>query len=132
LLLLGAGLVLAVFAQVRFGLRPVFEIRREIARVRKGETERLSGAYPEELAPLTSELNALLDHNQEVVERQRTHVGNLAHALKTPISVLLSEAERSPGELAQVVERQAFAARGRRREPPDGGSGPKSGRCLRS
>jgi signal transduction histidine kinase len=111
LLLLGLGLVLAVFAQVRFGLRPVFEIRREIARVRKGKAQRLTGEYPEELAPLTSELNALLDHNQEVVERQRTHVGNLAHALKTPISVLLSEADHNPGELAAVVERQACAMR---------------------
>lgn len=111
LLLLGAGLVSAVFAQVRIGLRPVFDIRREIARVRRGKAERLSGVYPEELAPLTSELNALLDHNQEVVERQRTHVGNLAHALKTPISVMLAESERRPGELAEVVERQAHAMR---------------------
>jgi signal transduction histidine kinase len=86
LLVLGTGLILAVFAQVRVGLRPVFEMRREIARVRRGRAQRLSGAYPEELAPLSSELNGLLDHNQEVVERQRTHVGNLAHALKTPVS----------------------------------------------
>lgn len=111
LLALGAGLVLAVFAQVRVGLRPVFEMRREIARVRRGRAQRLSGVYPEELAPLSSELNALLDHNQEVVERQRTHVGNLAHALKTPLSVLLSESERRPGELAEVVGRQAHAMR---------------------
>ena len=111
LLLLGAGLVSAVFAQVRIGLRPVFDIRREIAQVRRGKAQRLTGEYPEELAPLTSELNALLDHNQEVVERQRTHVGNLAHALKTPISVMLTEADRQPGELASVVERQAHAMR---------------------
>jgi len=111
LLVLGAGLVLAVFAQVRVGLRPVFEMRREIARVRRGKAQRLTGDYPEELAPLSSELNALLDHNQEVVERQRTHVGNLAHALKTPVSVLLSEAERHPGPLAEVVARQAEAMR---------------------
>ena len=111
LLVLGSGLVLAVFAQVRVGLKPVFEMRREIARVRRGKAQRLSGAYPEELAPLSSELNALLDHNQEVVERQRTHVGNLAHALKTPVSVLLTEAERHPGELSEVVGRQANAMR---------------------
>lgn len=111
LLVLGTGLVLAVFAQVRVGLRPMFEMRREIARVRRGKAQRLSGNYPEELAPLSSELNALLDHNQEVVERQRTHVGNLAHALKTPISVLLSEAGSAPGPLAAVVERQANAMR---------------------
>ena len=45
-------------------------------------------------------------HNQEVVERQRTHVGNLAHALKTPLSVMLTEAGQQPGELAEVVKRQ--------------------------
>jgi signal transduction histidine kinase len=104
-------LVLAVLVQVRVGLRPVFDIRREIARVRRGKAQRLTGDYPEELSPLSEELNALLDHNQEVVERQRTHVGNLAHALKTPISVVLAEAERHPGELAEVVERQAHAMR---------------------
>ncbi len=111
LLLLGGGLVVAVFVQVRFGLRPVFDIRREIARVRRGKAQRLTGSYPEELAPLTGELNALLDHNQEVVERQRTHVGNLAHALKTPISVMLAEAGAHPGDLADVVHRQANAMR---------------------
>jgi signal transduction histidine kinase len=111
LLVLGGGLVLAVLVQVRVGLRPVFDIRREIARVRRGKAQRLTGDYPEELSPLSEELNALLDHNQEVVERQRTHVGNLAHALKTPISVVLAEAERHPGELAEVVERQAHAMR---------------------
>ena len=111
LLLLGAGLVAAVLMQVRVGLRPVFDIRREIARVRRGKAQRLTGQYPEELAPLAGELNALLDHNQEVVERQRTHVGNLAHALKTPISVVLAESERYPGELAEVVRRQADTMR---------------------
>lgn len=111
LLLLGSGLVLAVFAQVRVGLSPVFNIRREIARVRRGRAQRLTGSYPEELAPLASELNALLDHNQEVVERQRTHVGNLAHALKTPLSVMLTEADGENGQLAEVVTRQAHAMR---------------------
>jgi signal transduction histidine kinase len=111
LLVLGTGLVVAVFAQVRIGLKPLFDVRREVARVRRGRAQRLSGEYPEELAPLANELNALLDHNQEVVERQRTHVGNLAHALKTPISVLLTEAERHPGELAEVTARQAHSMR---------------------
>jgi signal transduction histidine kinase len=111
LLLLGGGLVLAVLVQVRVGLRPVFDVRREIARVRRGKAQRLSGEYPEELAPLAGELNALLDHNQEVVDRQRTHVGNLAHALKTPLSVMLAESEGDQGQLAEVVRRQAEAMR---------------------
>ena len=112
LLLLGLGLVAAVFVQVRIGLAPLFAMGREVASVRQGKAQRLSTAYPAELSPLAGELNALLDHNQEVVERQRTHVGNLAHALKTPVSVMLAEAERQPGSLAEVVTRQAEAMRG--------------------
>jgi signal transduction histidine kinase len=109
LLLLGVGLVAAVFLQVRFGLAPLFNIGREIAAVRKGKAQRLSENYPSEIAPLALEINALLNHNQEVVERQRTHVGNLAHALKTPISVMQAEAQATPGSLAAVVQRQARA-----------------------
>ena len=86
--------------QVRVGLRPLFDLRREISDVRKGKTERVGGAYPEELEPVVAELNALVTHNQEVVERQRTHVGNLAHALKTPLSVMLNEAGGAKGKLA--------------------------------
>ncbi|MBO9545684.1 ATP-binding protein [Caulobacter sp.] len=111
LLILGGGLILAVVVQVRFGLQPLFRLRREVASVRRGKAERLADDYPEELEPLSRELNALLAHNQEVVERQRTHVGNLAHALKTPLSVMLTEASQQPGQLAEVVERQAQTMR---------------------
>jgi signal transduction histidine kinase len=107
LTLLGAGLVAGVVIQVRVGLAPLFRLRRDVADVRKGRAERLNEDYPIELAPLAHELNALLAHNQDVVERQRTHVGNLAHALKTPLSVMLSEAERRDDPLAEVVARQA-------------------------
>jgi signal transduction histidine kinase len=109
--LLGGGLISAIFLQVRVGLRPLFDLRREVAAVRRGKAERLTGPYPVELTPLAEELNALVAHNQEVVERQRTHVGNLAHALKTPISVMLTEAGQRPGPLAEVVSRQAEAMR---------------------
>jgi signal transduction histidine kinase len=107
LVLLGAGLLAAVVLQVRFGLQPLFALQREVAQVRTGRSERLSGRYPSELAPLAAELNALVAHNQEVVERQRTHVGNLAHALKTPLSVVLTEARAEPGRLSEIVVRQA-------------------------
>jgi signal transduction histidine kinase len=109
--LLGAGLIAAIVIQVRVGLRPLFELRREVAAVRRGKAERLAETYPSELTPLAQELNALVEHNQEVVERQRTHVGNLAHALKTPISVMLTEADQRPGPLADVVSRQTEAMR---------------------
>jgi signal transduction histidine kinase len=111
LLLLGAGVAALVVLQVQVGLGPLFNMGREIADVRKGRAQRLTQPYPREIAPLANELNALLDHNQEVVERQRTHVGNLAHALKTPISVLLAEAQSHPGFLADVVSRQSLAMR---------------------
>jgi signal transduction histidine kinase len=120
LTVMGAGLLFAVVVQVRVGLKPLFQLEQEIADARKGKVQRLSGDYPKEIAPLAEELNALLDHNREVVERQRSHVGNLAHALKTPIAVMLSEAERRAtpaGEaacepLAEVVKRQTEAMRG--------------------
>lgn len=105
--LLGAGLLAAVFLQVRIGLRPLYELGTALAAVRRGKAQRLAGVYPREVAPLAQELNALLDHNQEVVERQRTHVGNLAHALKTPLAVMLTEAGASDGVLAETVRRQA-------------------------
>ena len=111
LVILGGGLIAAVVVQVRVGLLPMFRLRRELASVRRGKAEKLEGIYPEELEPLANELNALLAHNQEVVERQRTHVGNLAHALKTPLSVMLTEASQQPGSLAEVVERQAATMR---------------------
>jgi signal transduction histidine kinase len=107
LAVLGAGLITAVIIQVRVGLQPLFALRREVAAVRTGESERITGSYPTELQPLAAELNALMKHTQEVVERQRTHVGNLAHALKTPLSVIIAEAQARPGALAEVVQRQA-------------------------
>lgn len=112
LVIMGMGILAAVFIQVRVGLQPLFRLRGEVADVRKGKVERIVGDYPSELEPLATELNALVAHNQDVVERQRTHVGNLAHALKTPISVMLTEATQQPGQLAEVVSRQAEAMRG--------------------
>jgi signal transduction histidine kinase len=86
-------------------------LQREVAAVRTGKADRVENEYPSELEPLAQELNALVAHDQEVVERQRTHVGNLAHALKTPLSVMLAESERRPGPLAEVVDRQAEVMR---------------------
>jgi signal transduction histidine kinase len=110
--LLGAGLMAAVFFQVRIGLRPLYELGQEIGDVRKGRATRISQDYPVEIAPLAEQLNKLLDHNQEVVERQRTHVGNLAHALKTPLSVMLAETEGQAGTLPEMVRRQSEIMRG--------------------
>lgn len=110
--LLGLGLVAAVFTQVRVGLRPLFDLRTEIANVRKGRAARIENVYPIEVQPLADQVNRLLDHNQEVVDRQRTHVGNLAHALKTPISVMLAEAGSGKGALPELVRRQTEVMKG--------------------
>lgn len=100
------ALAVGVFVQVRVGLAPVLRMGRAVADVRDGRADRVSGIYPAELITLGGELNKLLDHSQEVVERARTHVGNLAHALKTPLTVLSNEARDQDGPLAQQVNRQ--------------------------
>lgn len=106
LLLLATGLIVAIILQVRLGLEPVRRMGAELAEIRNGELDRLDDLLPIELAPLARELNALLTHNQEVVERARTQVGNLAHALKTPISVLLNESRESSDSFGSLVFRQ--------------------------
>ena len=109
LLALALGLLGAIFLQVQLGLEPLRRMGRELAMIRNGERDRLDEDAPKELAPLAGELNALISHNQEVVERARTHVGNLAHALKTPLSVLLNESRQHKGEFEDLVARQAQA-----------------------
>jgi len=103
----GVGLVLATLFQVRFGLRPLRAIREGLQAIRSGEASRLEGDYPREIAPLQEELNALIRSNNDVVERARTHVGNLAHALKTPLSVITNEARGKRTALAKTVAVQA-------------------------
>jgi signal transduction histidine kinase len=104
---LGLALGLATLIQVRVGLRPLRQLIRSIVAIRRGDAERIDGAYPVEITPVATEINLLIDANKEIVERSRTQVGNLAHALKTPLSVLTAEAEMSKGPLAAKVSEQA-------------------------
>src|SRR6201991_5019971 len=110
-LLLGIGLVAAILVQVRIGLLPLRRVSRSLARIRDGEARRLEGKFPAEIAPLAGELNSLIQHSEEVVGRARTHVSNLAHFLKTPLSVLAAEADAEPGPLADTVKKQVFSMR---------------------
>jgi signal transduction histidine kinase len=104
---LAAALLLTTALQVRFGLFPLKRISESLAAIRSGGAERLEGEFPVEIASLARETNALIDANREIVERARTHVGNLAHALKTPLSVIVNEAAaRSSDPLAKKVLEQ--------------------------
>jgi signal transduction histidine kinase len=107
LTVMGGVLLVATFFQVRFGLAPLSDIGVKLAAIRSGKSERLEGALPEEILPLQKELNALIQANTSVVERARTHVGNLAHALKTPLSVITNEARTRNDEFARKVAAQA-------------------------
>lgn len=112
-LLLGLALVASTIVQVRFGLRPLVRLGAAVGMVRTGQAPRIVGQYPPDLAPLAGELNQLIDANREILERARTQVGNLAHALKTPLSVMLNEAEAGTGDgqLPQTVRSQAAVMR---------------------
>ncbi|MFG1350285.1 ATP-binding protein [Xanthobacter autotrophicus] len=111
LVVLACAFLLVVMVQVRFGLMPLTRISKVLVDVRSGKAERLDGSYPDEIVPLVREVNALIDANKEIVERARTHVGNLAHALKTPLSVLMNEAGTRDDPLAMRVRDQAGVMR---------------------
>ena len=110
LVFLAVALILSTVLQVRFGLRPLRRLGAGVAAIRRGDAERIEGQFPRDIAPLANELNLLIAANREIVERARTHVGNLAHALKTPLSVIVNEASAQgvgePDGLAAKVRDQ--------------------------
>jgi signal transduction histidine kinase len=107
LALAGLGLVAVTLFQVRFGLLPLRQIERGLAGIRSGTSSNLEGDLPAEIEPLQSELNALIRSNQAIVDRARTQVGNLAHALKTPLAVITNEARGDKTGLGDKVAEQA-------------------------
>ncbi|MGQ2978836.1 MAG: sensor histidine kinase [Polaromonas sp.] len=108
-------LVLAALAQVAVGLSPLHAMQRALADLHEGRTQRLQGRFPTEVQPLIDDFNDVLDRNAEVVARARTQAGNLAHALKTPLSVLdqaaASTLAAQGGELARLVKEQVELSR---------------------
>lgn len=109
--LLGVGLLAMAALQTYYGLRPLRRIRDEIARMRAGETNRVEARMPVEVAPMVEELNGLIAHNERQAEEARRHAGNLAHALKTPLTVIMNAAAAGQADLADTVVREARTMR---------------------
>ena len=105
-LLIGVILMLAGLASARSGLSRISALRDRLAAVRKGEEHRVTGQYPSEVQPLVTELNALLDHRDEVVRRAQAKAGDLAHGLKTPLAVIAHETDRLAPEDAAAIRVQ--------------------------
>ena len=108
---LGGGLGVVAIIQVMIALVPLRRLHGALAAVRNGWAHRLEGRFPGEVQPLVEEFNIVLAQNAEVVERARTQAGNLAHALKTPLSVIANGVSGERGELAQLVSAQVNVAR---------------------
>jgi signal transduction histidine kinase len=110
--LMAAGFVIAVLLLLRLGLSPLRRVRQELSSIRSGRARRIDlRPLPSEITPMAGELNSLLDHNEEIIQRARTQVGNLAHALKTPLTVLTNEARARSDNLPDIVERQTETMR---------------------
>lgn len=108
---LAIGLTLAALVQVGMGLSPLRRLQRGLTQIRRGEAQRLGDDYPAEIAPLVDEFNSVLAQNAGIVERARTQAGNLAHAVKTPLSVIANAAASRPDDFSQLVADQASLAR---------------------
>ncbi|HWI85032.1 MAG TPA: HAMP domain-containing sensor histidine kinase [Sphingomonas sp.] len=109
--ILACGLIAMSALQATFGLWPLRKVRRQIAAVRAGRAARVDTRLPTEIAPMVEELNDLLAHNERQAEEARTHAGNLAHALKTPLTVIMNEASANSPELCKTVIREATTMR---------------------
>ena len=108
---LGAGLLILAALQTVYGLWPLRRVRREVASIRSGEKTRIGNDFPTEIRPLTEEINQLLAHSEEQAEEARRHAGNLAHALKTPLTVVTNAATARSPDLADTVCREALVMR---------------------
>ena len=108
---LGAGLLVLAALQTFYGLWPLRRVQREVAAIRSGKAVRVSDNFPTEIGPLTEEINQLLSHSEEQAEEARRHAGNLAHALKTPLTVVTNAATARSPDLADTVCREASVMR---------------------
>ncbi|WP_414903417.1 ATP-binding protein [Sphingomonas flavalba] len=109
--LLGIGLIALAALQTFYGLWPLRKVREAISAMRTGKASRVTEAMPNEVTPMVEELNALLEHNERQAEEARRHAGNLAHALKTPLTVIMNAATAAAPDLAESVMREATTMR---------------------
>jgi signal transduction histidine kinase len=110
-IILAVMLVGSSALQLRYGLQPLRRLQEGVIAIRRGDSEKIEGVFPRDIAPLAGELNLMIGANRDVVERARTQVGNLAHALKTPLSVIVNEAARENGPFSAKVSEQATVMR---------------------
>jgi signal transduction histidine kinase len=110
-LALGAGLLVLAGLQTFYGLWPLRRVRQDVAAIRSGAKTRITEDFPNEVRPLTDEINLLLSHSEEQAEEARRHAGNLAHALKTPLTVITNAATARAPDLAETVCREAVVMR---------------------
>lgn len=103
---LALGLMMLAALQSYYGLRPLRRVRLAIQKIRTTGTNRVTDPLPLEVQPLVEELNSLLEHSERQAEEARTHAGNLAHALKTPLTVLTNAATAKDPKLAELVFRE--------------------------
>jgi signal transduction histidine kinase len=108
---LGAGLLILAALQTVYGLWPLRRVRREVSAIRSGGRTRLGQDFPTEIRPLTEEINQLLAHSESQAEEARRHAGNLAHALKTPLTVINNAATARSLDLSDTVCREAQVMR---------------------
>lgn len=115
LLLIGVLLMLAAYAQVAVGLKPLAAVRQRLAAIRQGVGRRLGASFPDEILPLAAEVDALLDAREQEVEKARGRAADLAHGLKTPLQVLSGDVqrlrERGEVDLAKDIEQVATSMR---------------------
>lgn len=106
LAVLAVGLLSLSALQSTYGLSPLRRVSRAIVAIRSGAAHRVDEDFPAEIEPLVSEINELLEHGEKQAAAAQRHAGNLAHALKTPMSVLVGEAQGRQDALAETVEAQ--------------------------
>ncbi|MEM1195222.1 MAG: HAMP domain-containing sensor histidine kinase [Pseudomonadota bacterium] len=104
---LGLGLIAMAMLQIRYGLSPLRRVRAAISKLRTIGDNRITEPLPTEVQPLVEEVNALLDHTERQAEEARMHAGNLAHALKTPLTVLTNAASARDPDIAEAVFRES-------------------------